>query len=109
MRPALILSTALLVACGQAAAPSAAPAPRVIPAAVAADLAANEAEVSMEILELMCSPCAAQIVREAKLLPGVTGVHLELTTKTLTLRYDTAATGRERVVAAVEQIVAAIQ
>lgn len=108
MRPALILLAALLVACGQAAAPSGAPAPRVIPAA-AADSAANEAEVSMEIFELMCSPCAAQIVREAKLLPGVTGVHLELTTKTLTLRYDTAATGRERVVAAVEQIVAAIQ
>lgn len=109
MRLALFLFSAVLVACGQASAPAGPPAPRVVPAAHAADLAANEDEVSMEIIELMCSPCAAQIVREAKMLSGVTRVHLELTTKTLTLRYDTGLTGRVRVVAAVEQIVAAIQ
>lgn len=63
----------------------------------------------MEILELMCRPCAAQIVGDSRQLPGVTGVHMELATKTLTLRFDTTLTQRDRVIASVEHIVAKIQ
>lgn len=63
----------------------------------------------MEVIELMCRPCASQIVGDSKLLPGVTGVHMELVTKTLTLRFDTTVTQRDRVIASVEEIVGRIQ
>ena len=112
VRPALVLLTALLVACGPAAALPRAdlPAPRVIDSAtVSADLSASEDEVAMEIIELICRPCASQIVGKARQLPGVTDVSMFLASKTLTIRYDTAVTARDRVISAVEQIVASIQ
>jgi len=63
----------------------------------------------MEIIELMCRPCASQIVGESRQLTGVTSVHMELATKTLTLRFDTSLTQKESVISSVEQIVASIQ
>jgi len=113
VRPAFVLFTAFLVACaGPAAAlpPAYLPAAHVIdPAAVSADVAANEDEVSMEIIELMCNPCAAQIVGKSRLVPGVTHVSMVLASKTMTLRYDRTLIARDRVIASVEQIVASIQ
>lgn len=106
---ALVLVAAVLVSCGSALPAAAPPPPRLVHAAPAGDLAAGQDEVSMEIIELMCRPCASQIVGDARLLPGVTSVHMELATKTLTLRFDTGITQRDRVIAAVEQIVAQIQ
>jgi copper chaperone CopZ len=110
VRLALVLFVALVTACSGSAVPAAAPPPpKMVQAALSADLAPGQDEVSMEIIELMCRPCASQIVGESKNLPGVTSVHMELATKTLTLRYDTALTAKERVIASVEQIVANIQ
>ncbi len=63
----------------------------------------------MQVIELMCRPCAAQIVGHARELPGVTSVSMELSTKTLTVRFDMNLTERDRVIASVEQIVANIQ
>lgn len=63
----------------------------------------------MEVIELMCRPCASQIVQDARELPGVTSVRMELATKTLTLRFETSLTGRDRIVSAVEDIVARVQ
>lgn len=84
--------------------------PQVVDSATAsADLAIGQDEVSMEIVELMCNPCAAQIVSKSRLLPGVTKVSMVLATKTLTVRYDTGLTARDSVIASVEQIVANIQ
>lgn len=111
MRPALLLFTILLVACGAPAAalpPVDLPAPRVIDS-VSSDVAANEDEVAMEIIELMCNPCAAQIVGQSRLLPGVTHVSMVLASKTMTVRFDTSLTRRDQVIASVEQIVASIQ
>jgi copper chaperone CopZ len=113
VRPALVLFTALLAACSAPAAalpPADLPAPRVIDSAtIAADIAANEDEVSMEIIELMCNPCAAQIVGKSRLVPGVTHVSMVLASKTMTVRYDRTLVGRDAVIASVEQIVASIQ
>jgi copper chaperone CopZ len=109
MRPAFVLLTVLLVGCSGAVPAAAPPPPRLVQAAPSEDLAAGQGEVSMEIIELMCRPCASQIVGDARLLPGVTSVHMELATKTLTLRFDTTLTQREQVIASVEQIVAQIQ
>jgi copper chaperone CopZ len=108
VRPALVLVTALLVACGTA--PAHLPPPRVVGYAQApADLELGQDEISMEVLELMCSPCAAQIVGQSRRLDGVTHVSMLLASKTLTVRFDTRITLRERVIASVEQIVANIQ
>lgn len=63
----------------------------------------------MEVIELMCRPCAQQIVQRSRDLPGVTSVRMELSTKTLTLRFETGVTAADRVVAEVEDIVAQVQ
>jgi copper chaperone CopZ len=107
MRPALVLFVALVTACGSASA--AVPAPHLLRGAAAADLAKGEEEMTLEIVELMCRPCASQIVSGTKALPGVTSVTMELATKTLTVRYDTAITARDRVHASIDKIVATIQ
>lgn len=113
VRPALVLFTAFLVACGGPVAalpPADLPVPRVIESAtVSTDAAASEDEVSMEIIELICNPCAAQIVGRSRLLPGVTHVSMVLASKTMTVRFDTSLTARDQVIASVEQIVASIQ
>jgi copper chaperone CopZ len=113
VRSALVLVTALFVACGAPAAalpPADLPAPRVIDAATTSDeFAANQDEVSMEIIELMCNPCAAQIVGRSRLVPGVTHVSMVLASKTMTVRYDRTLIARDAVIASVEQIVASIQ
>jgi len=107
VRPAFVLLAALLVGCTQSAA--ALPPPHLVRSVPSVELAADQDEVSMQIIELMCRPCTAQIVGHSKELPGVTSVTMELSTKTLTLRFDTNVTERERVIASVEQIVANIQ
>lgn len=113
VRPALVLFTALFITCGGPVAALPAPdlpAPRVVDVAtVSADVATNEDEISMEIIELMCNPCAAQIVGKSRLVPGVTHVSMVLASKTMTVRYDRSLIARDRVIASVEQIVASIQ
>lgn len=103
----LVFLGALLVGCTQPAA--ALPPPHLVVSVPAQELAAGQDEISMEVIELMCRPCAAQIVGHSRELPGVTSVTMELATKTLTLRFDTNLTDREQVIASVEQIVANIQ
>ena len=100
---------AFLVSCARPVPAAAPPPPHLMQAAITDDLAAGQDEVSMEIIELMCRPCASQIVEQSEHLPGVTRVHMELATKTLTLRFDTTLTARDEVIASVEQIVASIQ
>ena len=110
VRPALVLFAALLAACGPALPAANVPPPQVITdAQVSPDLELGQDEVSMEIVELMCNPCAAQIVSKSRLLPGVTKVSMVLATKTLIVRYDSGLTARDSVIASVEQIVASIQ
>lgn len=113
VRPALVLFAALLAGCGSSAAalPAAAlPAPRTLDSVpAAANVAAGQDEVSMEIIELMCNPCAAQIVGKSRLVPGVTHVSMVLATKTLTVQFDPTLISRQDLIASVEQIVATIQ
>ena len=108
VRPALVFFAALLIACGSPGS-SNLPPPRVIAADAPADLTAGQDEVSREIVELMCSPCAAEIVSKSRELPGVKRVSMVQASKTLTVRYDTARTSRESVISSVEEIVATIQ
>ena len=108
VRPALALFTALLIGCSSPAA--ALPAPRLLDnVPVSADVEAGQDELSMEVIELMCSPCAAQIVSKSRLVPGVTRVSMVLATKTLTVQFDPERITRQALIASVEQIVATIQ
>ncbi|MEP7003342.1 MAG: hypothetical protein ABI888_02280 [Chloroflexota bacterium] len=112
VRPALVLFAALLAACGSSAAALSAaglPAPRVLDSAAASADATGQDEVSMEIIELMCNPCAAQIVGKSRLVKGVTHVSMVLATKTLTVQFDPTLISRQELIASVEQIVATIQ
>jgi heavy-metal-associated domain-containing protein len=109
VRSALLLATALLIGCGAPLPAAAPPPPRLVQTDPAPDLAMGQEELSMEVIELMCSPCAAQIVGRSRQLIGVSQVSMVLATKTLTLRYDPNVIGREALIASVEQIVATIQ
>ena len=107
VRPALVLLAALLLACEAPA--SALPAPRVLNSVPVADVATAQEDLSLEVIELMCNPCAAQIVGKSRLVPGVTRVSMVLASKTLTVRFDRALVARDAVISSVEQIVASIQ
>ena len=109
VRSALVLVAALLTGCSTALPAAAPPLPRIVQTEPASDLAMGQQELSMEVIELMCSPCAAQIVGRSRQIPGVSQVSMILATKTLTLRYDPQLVGREALIATVEQIVATIQ
>jgi copper chaperone CopZ len=109
VRSALVLIAAFLIGCGSALPAAAPPPPRLVQTDPAPDLAVGQDELSMEVIELMCSPCAAQIVGRSRLIPGVSQVSMVLATKTLTLRYDPTLVGRETLIAKVEDIVATIQ
>jgi len=108
VRPALVLFMALFAACGSAPA-SFPPPPVVRDTQASADLELGRSELSMEIIELMCSPCAAQIVSQSRQLPGVTKVSMVLATKTLIVQFDPDLTARDAIIASVEDIVANIQ
>jgi hypothetical protein len=109
VRSALVLVAAFLIGCGSALPAAAPPPPRLVQTVPAPDLAVGQDELSMEVIELMCSPCAAQIVGRSRLIPGVSQVSMVLATKTLTLRYDPTLVGRETLIAKIEDIVATIQ
>lgn len=99
----------LTSACTRALPAAAPPPPHLVQTTSSDALGAGEDEVSMQVIELMCRPCAQQIVQSSKELPGVTSVRMELSTKTLTLRFETSVTAATQVVAEVEEIVARVQ
>lgn len=98
---------ALLAGCSPAV--YAPPPPQLVATAVTADLGSGEDEVSLVVVELMCRPCAARIVEGSRELPGVTSVRMVLATKTLTVRFATSITARDRIVEQVEDLVARTQ
>ncbi|HYK97518.1 MAG TPA: hypothetical protein VEU77_03905 [Candidatus Acidoferrales bacterium] len=110
MRLALIFCAAIVLAsCAKTLPAAAPPPPHLVQSAPAEDLAPGQDEVSMEIIELMCRPCASQIVGQSEHIPGVTSVHMAIETKTLTLRFDTRYLHKDQLIPSVEQIVANIQ
>ena len=100
----MFLATALLLgACGgQVAKTTARGLPQVTLVA-----SANEV-VTLNVLELICQTCAEHIVAGCRRIEGVASVEADRKEKTITLRYDSSLTTRERVVAAVDDVVASI-
>ena len=68
---------------------------------------ANEV-VTVNVLELICQTCTEHILAGCKRIEGVASVQADRKAKTLTLHFDSTLTTRERVVAAVDDVVATI-
>ena len=105
VRPGLcMLALALLL--------SACSAPRTTPAArdlppVTLVASAND-EVTVNVLELICQSCAEHIIAGCRQIEGVASVAADRRERLITLRFDTSVTTRERVLAAVDDVVATI-
>ena len=88
-----------------------APAPRTaardLPPVQARASAADD-EVAVNVLELICQSCAEHIIAGRKSIPGVASVDVNRKEKLLTLHFDSSFTTRERVLAAVDEVVATI-
>ena len=69
---------------------------------------AADGEVTVRVLELFCQSCASQIISGCRHISGVAAVDVDRREKLLTLHFDTSLTTRERVLAAVDDVVASI-
>ncbi|OLC22243.1 MAG: hypothetical protein AUH33_00165 [Chloroflexi bacterium 13_1_40CM_68_21] len=99
----LVLSALLLGACAAAPRPAARDLPPVQVLANAAD-----GEVTVNVLELICQSCAEHIIAGCRNIPGVAAVDVDRKEKLLTLHFDSSFTTRERVLAAVDEVVATV-
>jgi len=100
----------LLVACAlllSACAPAPRAAARDLPPVRVLANAADDA-VTVNVLELICQSCAEHIIAGCKNIPGVAAVDVDRKEKLLTLHFDSSFTTRERVLAAVDDIVATV-
>jgi len=100
----LIIAFAFFVcACG-------APASRI----VARDLppvtvvASSSDQVTVDVLELICQSCAEHILAGCRQIQGVASVAVDRKERLITLYFDSSVTTRARVLAAVDDVVAAI-
>jgi copper chaperone CopZ len=93
----------MLSACG----PAPRTAARDLPPVRVLTSAADD-EVTVNVLELYCKSCAEHIIGGCRLIPGVAWVDIDRKEKLLTLHFDTTFTTRERVLAAVDELVATI-
>ena len=101
----LLLALAVLGGVNDAAAaPSTAarglPAPTVV--------AASDDEVTVNVLELFCRSCTEKILSGCRDIYGVTAIEVDRKDKLMTLHFAPAATTRDRVLAAVDGVVASI-
>ena len=105
VRPGLcLLAGALLITvCG--APLSKTPARDLPPVTVVAS--AND-EVTVNVLELICQSCAEHIVAGCRQIEGVASIEVDRKARLMTLRFDSSLTTRDRVLAAVDDVVASI-
>jgi len=99
----LVALAILLSACGGSA--SRAPARDLPPVSVVAS--AND-QVTVDVLELICQSCAEHILAGCRQIEGVASVAVDRRQRLITLYFDSSLTTRERVVAAVDDVVATI-
>jgi len=99
----LLVSAVFLGACG---APVAKTMARDLPP-VTLVASAND-EVTVNVLELICQSCAEHIVASCRQIEGVASVKADRKEKLITLHFDSSLTTRERILAAVDDVVASI-
>jgi copper chaperone CopZ len=65
-------------------------------------------QVTVNVLELICQSCAEHILAGCRQIEGVASVAVDRRQRLITLYFDSTLTTRERVVAAVDDVVATI-
>jgi len=105
VRPGLCLLLAVLTLGSCSAAPSLVardlPPPRVVSAVA-------DGEVTANVLELFCQSCAERIIAGSRGIAGVTAVDVDRREKLLTIHFDSQLTSRERILAALDDVVSSI-
>ena len=71
-------------------------------------VASSNEEVTVNVLELICQSCAEHIVASCRQIEGVVSVKADRKEKLITLHFDSSLTTRERILAAVDDVVASI-
>ncbi len=99
---ALIAAAFLISSCARVTATAARdiPAPQVV--------TTSTDEMTVNVIELFCQTCAEQIQDGCRAIAGVTSVHVDRHEHQITLRFDPGVTSAERVLAAVDDVVASI-
>ena len=109
MRPGLLL-LALIALIGLLSSACAAPASKT----AARDLppvtlvASADEQVTVNVLELICQTCYEHIISGCRHIEGVVSVEADRSEKLLTLHFDSSVTTREKILAAVDEVVATI-
>jgi copper chaperone CopZ len=65
-------------------------------------------QVTVDVLELICQTCVERILAGCRHIAGVASVAVDRRERLITLYFDSSLTTRERVVAAVDDVVATI-
>jgi copper chaperone CopZ len=68
----------------------------------------SDEEVTVNVLELICQSCAEHVLAGCRHIEGVASVAVDRRARLITLYFDSSLTTRERVVAAVDDVVATI-
>ena len=71
-------------------------------------VASADDEVTVNVLELICQTCYEHIISGCREIEGVVLVEADRSEKLLTLHFNSSVTTRERVLAAVDEVVATI-
>ena len=105
VRPGLCLLIASALFLGACAPAAKAPARDLPP--VTAVASAND-EVTVNVLELICQSCAEHILAGCRKIEGVASIEVDRKERLMTLRFDSSLTTRDRILAAVDDVVASI-
>ena len=100
----LLLGLALFAATDAPPAPTTAA--RELPAPIL--VAATDDELTVNVLELFCRSCTEKILSGCRDIYGVTAVDVDRKDKLMTLHFVSSVTTRDRVLAAVDRVVATI-
>jgi copper chaperone CopZ len=65
-------------------------------------------QVTVNVLELICQSCAEHIIAGCRRIEGVASVEADRRERLITIRFDSSITTRDRVLAAVDDVVATI-
>ena len=106
VRPGLCIFLAGVLFIGACGAPVSKTAARDLPP-ITLVASAND-EITVDVLELICQSCAEHIIAGCKQIEGVASVDADRRERRLTLHFDSSLTNRERILAAVDDVVASI-
>jgi len=106
VRPGLCIFVAGALLLGACAAPASKTNSRDLPP-VTVFASAND-EVTVNVLELICQSCAEHILAGCRQIEGVASIEVDRRERRMTLRFDSSLTTRDRILAAVDDVVASI-